>query len=81
MLSGDDRDLSYTSIIAPITGRIGRSIASVGDLVGPTTGNLTTLVSIDPIEALFSRAGAAAPTPVGLAGADTLDQDGVRRGE
>lgn len=47
-------NLSYTAIIAPITGRIGRSIASVGDLVGPNTGNLTTLVSIDPIEALFT---------------------------
>ncbi|TGD71849.1 efflux RND transporter periplasmic adaptor subunit [Mangrovimicrobium sediminis] len=46
-------NLSYTTITAPITGRIGRSIASVGDLVGPNSGNLTTLVSIDPIEALF----------------------------
>ncbi len=49
-------NLSYTTIIAPITGRIGRSIASVGDLVGPNTGNLTTLVSVDPIEALFRLA-------------------------
>ena len=47
-------NLSYTTITAPISGRIGRSLASVGDLVGPSTGNLTTLVSIDPIEALFS---------------------------
>ncbi|PLW68475.1 efflux RND transporter periplasmic adaptor subunit [Pseudohalioglobus lutimaris] len=52
-------NLSYTTIIAPITGRIGRSIASVGDLVGPNTGNLTTLVSIDPIEALFNVSEAA----------------------
>jgi len=47
-------NLSYTTITAPITGRIGRSIASVGDLVGPNSGDLTTLVSIDPIEALFA---------------------------
>ena len=46
-------NLSYTTITAPITGRIGRSRASLGDLVGPSTGNLTTLVSIDPIEAMF----------------------------
>jgi membrane fusion protein (multidrug efflux system) len=46
-------NLGYTTIIAPITGRIGRSLASLGDLVGPNSGNLTTLVSIDPIEALF----------------------------
>jgi membrane fusion protein (multidrug efflux system) len=52
-------DLGYTRIIAPITGRIGRSVASVGDLVGPTTGTLTTLVSIDPIEALFTVSEAA----------------------
>ncbi|WP_187276500.1 efflux RND transporter periplasmic adaptor subunit [Parahaliea maris] len=45
--------LSYTVIKAPISGRIGRSSASPGDLVGPNSGNLTTLVSIDPIEALF----------------------------
>jgi len=38
---------------APISGRIGRSMVSPGDLVGPNTGNLTTLVSIDPIQALF----------------------------
>ncbi len=46
-------NLGFTRISAPITGRIGRSIASVGDLVGPDSGTLTTLVSIDPIEALF----------------------------
>ncbi len=46
-------NLGYTTITAPITGRIGRSAVSVGDLVGPNTGDLTTLVSIDPIEALF----------------------------
>ncbi|WP_157976600.1 efflux RND transporter periplasmic adaptor subunit [Parahaliea mediterranea] len=46
-------NLSFTVIKAPITGRIGRSRVSPGDLVGPTSGDLTTLVSIDPIEALF----------------------------
>ncbi len=46
-------NLDYTVITAPIRGRIGRSAVSVGDLVGPTTGTLTTLVSLDPIEALF----------------------------
>lgn len=46
-------NLTYTSIEAPITGRIGRSEATVGDLVGPNSGVLTTLVSMDPIEAIF----------------------------
>ena len=46
-------DLGFTTIHAPFTGRIGRSAVSPGDLVGPNSGILTTLVSIDPIEALF----------------------------
>lgn len=46
-------NLTFTSIKAPISGRIGRSAATVGDLVGPTSGVLTTLVSMDPIEAIF----------------------------
>ncbi len=46
-------NLGYTQIRAPISGRIGRSTHSTGDLVGPTTGLLTSLVSVDPIYALF----------------------------
>ena len=46
-------NLGFTTIRAPFTGRIARSAVSPGDLVGPNSGNLTTLVSIDPIEALF----------------------------
>ena len=46
-------NLTYTRIIAPISGRIGRSEPTTGDLVGPTSGVLTTLVSMDPIEAIF----------------------------
>jgi membrane fusion protein, multidrug efflux system len=48
-----DVNIGYTVITAPISGRIGRSKVSAGDLVGPNTGDLTTLVSIDPIEAMF----------------------------
>lgn len=46
-------NLGYTRILAPIAGRVGSSEASVGDLVGPESGPLTTLVSIDPIRAHF----------------------------
>ena len=46
-------NLSYTKIRAPISGRIGRSTHSTGDLVGPNSGVLTTLVSVDPIHAIF----------------------------
>ena len=48
-----DVNLGFTRILAPISGRIGRNKFSTGDLVGPTTGTLTTLVSVDPIQALF----------------------------
>lgn len=58
-------NLSYTTIKAPITGRIGRSRASPGDLVGPNSGDLTTLVSIDPIEALFQVSEATYVARVG----------------
>ena len=52
-------DLSYTRIFAPIDGQIGRSAFSVGDLVGPESGSLTTLVSKDPIKATFQVSEAA----------------------
>lgn len=46
-------NLNNTSIVAPITGRIGRSDQTVGDLVGPESGALTTLVSVDRMQATF----------------------------
>jgi membrane fusion protein (multidrug efflux system) len=46
-------NLSYTEIHAPISGRIGRSVAAVGDLVGPNLGPLTTLVNTDIMRATF----------------------------
>ena len=47
-------DLSHTIITAPFSGRIGRSGASVGDLVTPQTGELARLVELEPIYANFS---------------------------
>jgi len=52
-------NLGFTTIRAPISGRIGRSMVSPGDLVSASSGDLTTLVSIDPIEALFQVSEAA----------------------
>lgn len=46
-------NLGYTQVQAPINGRIGRSAFSAGDLIGPDSGVLTSLVSIDPMKALF----------------------------
>lgn len=46
-------DLSYTRISAPQAGRVGRSIASVGDVVSPGFGTLTTLVGGNDMQAVF----------------------------
>ena len=46
-------DLGYTEIHTPIAGRIGRAAFSVGNLVGPDSGVLATIVSQDPIYVTF----------------------------
>jgi membrane fusion protein (multidrug efflux system) len=45
--------LSYTEIKSPIDGRIGRASASPGNIVGPDSGVLATVVSDNPIRVLF----------------------------
>ncbi len=47
-------DLGYTDIKAPISGRIGESIYSVGSLIGPDSGELASIVSTTPMYAIFS---------------------------
>lgn len=47
-------DLEYTTIEAPMDGRIGKSFYKKGDLVGASSGPLAEIVSIDPIRVLFS---------------------------
>jgi RND family efflux transporter MFP subunit len=47
-------NLSYTKIIAPIDGVVGFANNQVGDLVGPSTGPLTTMSQIDPIKAIVT---------------------------
>lgn len=46
-------DLSYTDIKAPLAGRIGRARYSVGDLVGPESGPLASIVAQDPVYVTF----------------------------
>jgi membrane fusion protein (multidrug efflux system) len=46
-------NLSYTEIEAPISGRIGLANYTVGNLVGPDSGVLATIVSQDPIYVTF----------------------------
>src|SRR5205085_7779330 len=47
-------NLGYTKVTAPIDGLAGFANNQVGDLVGPTTGPLTTVSQIDPIKALVT---------------------------
>jgi multidrug efflux system membrane fusion protein len=48
-------NLGYTSVRAPVSGRVGKLEVTVGNLVaaGPTAPVLTTLVSVNPIYASF----------------------------
>jgi membrane fusion protein (multidrug efflux system) len=46
-------DLGYTDITAPIDGSIGLAKLSIGNLVGPDSGTLATLVQRDPIYVHF----------------------------
>lgn len=47
-------NLGYTKISAPIDGVAGFTNNQVGDLVGPSTGPLTTMSQIDPIKAVVT---------------------------
>lgn len=53
-LNAANVQLSHTQITAPFSGRISDTKVSTGDLVSPSSGVLTTLVSLDPIHASFS---------------------------
>lgn len=46
-------NLSYTKITAPFDGNIGKSVYSVGNLIGPTSQKLATVTSMDPIYVTF----------------------------
>ncbi|WP_159718210.1 efflux RND transporter periplasmic adaptor subunit, partial [Geminicoccus flavidas] len=46
-------NLGYTEINAPITGRIGRSQITPGNVVGPGSGVLATIVSQEPMHVAF----------------------------
>jgi membrane fusion protein (multidrug efflux system) len=45
--------LGYTEIRAPIAGRIGRTALTEGNVVSPSSGVLTTIVSQDPMYVVF----------------------------
>ncbi len=47
-------NLGYTRITSPINGLAGFANAQVGDLVGPSSGALTTVSQVDPIKAIVT---------------------------
>jgi membrane fusion protein (multidrug efflux system) len=82
--------LSYTEVRSPITGRVGRAAASPGNVVGPETGILATVVAEQPMRVLFSvtqrellearRAGSASGTlkaKIRLADDSLYDEEGT----
>ncbi len=46
-------NLDYTEIRSPIDGRIGRTSVTIGNVVNPQSGVLTTVVSQDPMYVVF----------------------------
>ena len=46
-------NLNYTEIRAPISGKIGRTSVTIGNVVSPGSGVLTTIVSQDPMYVVF----------------------------
>src|SRR5207237_10735603 len=46
-------NLGYTEIVSPISGKIGRTTITKGNVVSPQSGTLTTIVSQDPMYVLF----------------------------
>ena len=47
-------NLGYTTLVAPITGQIGRALFTQGNFVGPTSGPLAVIVQMDPIRVSFA---------------------------
>jgi membrane fusion protein (multidrug efflux system) len=52
-LQSSQINLGYTDIRSPIDGRIGRTQITIGNVVSPSSGTLTTIVSQDPMYVTF----------------------------
>lgn len=87
-------NLGYTEIHSPIAGRVGKSAKDVGNLIGPDSGVLATVITLDPIRVVFSiseqvylnrqearqRGDAKRFVPrIKLANGEIYDQEGVLR--
>ena len=52
-LDNANRNLGYTDIVSPIIGKISKTNVTAGNVVGPNSGNLTLIVSQDPMYVTF----------------------------
>jgi len=52
-LDNANRNLGYTDIVSAITGKISKTNVTAGNVVGPDSGNLTLIVSQDPMYVTF----------------------------
>jgi membrane fusion protein (multidrug efflux system) len=52
-LANANINLGYTDIVSPIAGKVGRTAITKGNVVGPDSGVLTTIVSQDPMYVTF----------------------------
>jgi membrane fusion protein (multidrug efflux system) len=53
-LDDSELNLAYTTISAPISGRIGRTAYTRGNLVNPAAGILATIVQTDPVRVAYA---------------------------
>jgi RND family efflux transporter MFP subunit len=53
-IASSELDLDYTTIRAPIDGRIGRTAYTRGNLVGPSSDPLARIVQMDPVRVVYS---------------------------
>ena len=53
-LTRSELDLGYTTIKAPISGRLGRTAFTKGNLVNQASGPLARIVQLDPIRVVYS---------------------------
>ena len=53
-LTSSQLDLGYTTIKAPISGRLGRTAFTKGNLVNQASGPLARIVQLDPIRVVYS---------------------------
>ena len=78
-LNTAELNLSYARITAPISGSIGRATFTVGNLVGPDSGSMARIVSLDPVRVAFSvTEGLLVTVRQQEAGGSTIDPNALK---